>query len=162
VDKQGYKAYLQSLGNRNDDSIKRDIKRLDDFEREFNIILDDYIPYNNDYSKVDKLNAIQPIHKQGEALAFVINDYMKFRLSGFIFDESIEYEPFLEDFFRLCGPRILFEVSLSSFMSEDEIKRFIDNIGYFHQFLGDEEFIKEGGGYNYPSGTLYCTEDRTR
>ena len=113
MDKRGFIAYLQSLGNRDNDSIRNAVERLDKFEQEFNIMLDDFIPYNNDYSKVAALDAIQSIEKRGMPLAFAINDYMLYRLSDFNYSENDD-----EDF-KLIGEEFL-EVNNSK--SEVETK----------------------------------------
>lgn len=84
MDKEGYKAYLQSLGNQQYYIGLGRIQELLELEQEFNIDLDDYIPYDDDYSKVSALDAILPMEKRySERLNFSINSYMRYRLSGF-------------------------------------------------------------------------------
>ena len=51
MDKNGYKTYLQLLGNQQ--HYIGFIQKLVDLEKELNIDLDDYIPYNGDNSRID-------------------------------------------------------------------------------------------------------------
>ena len=82
MDKAGYRAYLQSLGNQQH-YIGR-IPELMELEKVLNINLDDYVPYNGDYSKVSALDAVLPEENlYDERLQFSINSYMRYRLSGF-------------------------------------------------------------------------------
>jgi len=61
MDKKGYLAYLQALGNQ--EHYINSIQNLVALESELGINLDDYIPYNGDYSKVASLDSIMPTEK---------------------------------------------------------------------------------------------------
>ena len=128
MDKVGYKAYLQSLGNQQH-YIGR-IPELMELEKTLNINLDDYVPYNNDYSKVDALDALLPEEKlYNGRLQFAINSYMRYRLScDFACDE----------YFTFRGTENELKEKLSLFMSEEDSMAFINGIQYYSKFFGDD------------------------
>ena len=81
MDKEGYLAYLKSLGKK--DHHTNRIQSLLDLEKELEIDLDDFIPYNGDYENIKKLHSImktEQLHK--EALNFALNSYIRFKLDG--------------------------------------------------------------------------------
>lgn len=144
MDKAGYKAYLQSLGNQQH-YIGR-IQDLWELEQELNINLDDYIPYDGDYGKVSALDAILPEEKRyNEKLGFSINSYMRYRLSGFVEKEKVETNmaPICGDFFTFHGTESELKEKLSSFMSEEDSQSFINGIQDYRQYLGEDEFIEK-------------------
>lgn len=143
MDKVGYRAYLQSLGNQQH-HIGR-IPELMELEKTLNINLDDYVPYNNDYSKVDALDAILPEEKlYNERLQFAINSYMRYRLSGFDNKEQIEANEGLacDEYFTFRGTESELKEKLSLFMSEEDSLAFINGIQNYLQFLGEDEFVE--------------------
>ena len=74
MDKDGYLIYLQSLGNQ--EHYIGSIQKLVALEQELKISLDDYVPYNEDYSKSEKLHSILPTEiTYDEPLMFAINSY---------------------------------------------------------------------------------------
>lgn len=144
MDKAGYKAYLQSLGNQQH-YIGR-IQDLWELEQELNINLDDYIPYDGDYGKVSALDAILPEEKRyNEKLGFSINSYMRYRLSGFVEKEKVETNmaSICGDFFTFHGTESELKEKLSSFMSEEDSQSFINGIQDYRQYLGEDEFIEK-------------------
>lgn len=144
MDKAGYKAYLQSLGNQQY-YIGR-IQELWELEQELNINLDDYIPYNDDYSKVDALEAILPEEKRySERLAFLINSYMRYRLSGFQKIEKTETNKsaICSEYFTFSGTESELKERLLLFMSEEDSQSFINGIQNYRQYLGEDEFIEK-------------------
>lgn len=144
MDKAGYKAYLQSLGNQQH-YIGR-IQDLWELEQELNINLDDYIPYDGDYGKVSALDAILPEEKRyNEKLGFSINSYMRYRLSGFVEKEKVETNmaPICGDFFTFHGTESELKEKLFSFMSEEDSQSFINGIQDYRQYLGEDEFIEK-------------------
>ncbi len=143
MDKVGYKAYLQSLGNQQY-YIGR-IQELMELEKTLNINLDDYVPYNDDYSKVDALDALLPEEKlYDERLQFSINSYMRYRLSGFNNKEQFRAnEDFAYDeYFSFCGTESELKEKLLLFMSEEDSQSFINGIHNYRQFLGEDEFVE--------------------
>lgn len=144
MDKAGYKAYLQSLGNQQ--YYIGHIQELCELEQELNINLDDYIPYDGDYDKVNALDAILPAEKRySEALGFLINSYMRYRLSGYVKKEKTEANkvPDCGEFFTFYGTESELKEKLSSFMSEEDSQSFIDGIQDYIQYLGEDEFIEK-------------------
>lgn len=143
MDKVGYKAYLQSLGNQQH-YIGR-IPELMELEKTLNINLDDYVPYNNDYRKVDALDALLSEEKlYNERLQFAINSYMRYRLSGFDNKEQIEANEGLacDEYFTFRGTESELKEKLSLFMSEEDSMAFINGIQNYSQFLGEDEFVE--------------------
>lgn len=143
MDKVGYKAYLQSLGNQQH-YIGR-IPELMELEKTLNINLDDYVPYNNDYSKVDALDALLPEEKlYNGRLQFAINSYMRYRLSGFDNKEQIEANDGFacDEYFTFRGTENELKEKLSLFMSEEDSMAFINGIQYYSKFFGDDEFVE--------------------
>ena len=143
MDKVGYKAYLQSLGNQQH-YIGR-IPELMELEKTLNINLDDYVPYNNDYSKVDTLDALLPEEKlYNERLQFAINSYMRYRLSGFDNKEQIEANEGLacDEYFTFRGTESELKEKLSLFMSEEDSMAFINGIQNYSQFFEEDEFVE--------------------
>lgn len=146
MDKVGYKAYLQSLGNQQ--HYIGMIPELLELEREYNINLDDYIPYNDDYRKVDELNAILPDEVlYCEKLAFSINSYMRYRLNNFDNTKESECKERSEfvcgEYFTFNGTASELKVKLSTFMSEADSLSFTNSLKKFAQCLEGDEFIKE-------------------
>lgn len=144
MDKAGYKAYLQSLGNQQH-YIGR-IPELMELEKSLNINLDDYVPYNDDYSKSDALDALLPEEKRyDERLQFSINSYMRYRLSGFNSKEQFEANEGLicDEYFTFRGSESELKEKLSSFMSEEDSLTFINGIQDYLQFLGEDEFVEK-------------------
>jgi len=143
MNKAGYKAYLQSLGNQQH-YIGR-IPELMELEKTLNINLDDYVPYNGDYSKVDALDALLPEEKlYDERLQFSINSYMRYRLSGFDNKEQFgANEGFAcDEYFTFRGTESELKEKLSLFMSEEDSQSFINGIQNYRQFLGEDEFVE--------------------
>ena len=145
VDKAGYKAYLQALGNQQH-YIGR-IQMLLELEQELNIDLDDYIPYNEDYSKSAALDAIMPEEKRyDERLFFSINSYMNHRLSG-LNNRSFESQPSQEsacsEYFTFNGSEIDLRTKLSTFMSESDSQAFVSGLKDYTQLLGSDEYVRE-------------------
>lgn len=143
MDKVGYKAYLQSLGNQQH-YIGR-IPELMELEKTLNINLDDYVPYNNDYSKVDALDALLPEEKlYNGRLQFAINSYMRYRLSCFDNKEQIEANDDFacDEYFTFRGTENELKEKLSLFMSEEDSMAFINGIQYYSKFFGDDEFVE--------------------
>lgn len=143
MDKEGYKTYLQSMPNKN--NYIADIPMLIQLEKELNINLDDYIPYNNDYSKNSALDAILPKSKQyDERLQFSINSYVRYRLSGLdkakclIADKDFT----CNEFFTFKGTEEELEKELSAFIVEKDIKSFIEGIKKYELFYDNDEFIE--------------------
>jgi hypothetical protein len=145
MDKVGYKKYLQSLGNQN--HYIGGIQKLVEIEQELNIDFDDYIPYNEDYSKAGKLlDEILPEKiRYNEPIIFSINSYMRYRLSGF--DATKEHEKseniICDDYFTFNGTASELKQKLSTFMSEENSQIFIENFKSFTKNLGEDEFVKE-------------------
>lgn len=143
MNKVGYQAYLQSLGNQQH-YIGR-IPELLELEETLNINLDDYVPYNDDYSKVNALNALLPEEKlYNERLQFSINSYMRYRLSGFDNKEQFEANEGLtcDEYFTFRGTESELKEKLSLFMSEEDSSAFINGIQNYLQFLGKDEFVE--------------------
>lgn len=150
MDSAGYKSYLQLLGNQH--HYIGYIQKLVELEHELSINLDDYIPYNDDYSKVDELNAVLPKDKlYDERLSFSINSYMRYRLSDFEINKAVEGEksnkPICDDFFTFRGSAIELKSILSTFMSEADSQSFISSFKDLIPILGEGEFIKETISY---------------
>ena len=146
MDKAGYKAYLQSLGKQQH-YIGR-VQELLELEQELNIDLDDYIPYDDDYNKVSALNAIMPIEKRySERLNFLINSYMRYRLSGFGKNEEVEAkinsDPICSEYFTFCGTESELIAKLSTFMSEKDSRSFVNGLQDYLQHLGEDEFVEK-------------------
>ncbi len=146
MDKAGYKAYLQALGNQQ--HYIGHIQKLLELEQKLNINLDDYIPYNGDYSKVSALDAILPKEQQyNEKLGFSINSYMRYRLSGYDKNEEIETkissEPACSEYFTFNGTENELKAKLSTFMSEEDSKTFINGFQDYLQYLGEDEFVEK-------------------
>lgn len=145
MDQKGYKAYLQSLGNQQH-YIGR-IQDLLDLEKELNINLDDYVPYNGDYGKVDELNSVLPNEKlYDERLFFSINSYMRYRLSDFVSNngikDNIDKEP-ISEYFTFNGTESELKSKLLTFMSETDSQTFINGIKDFIQCLEKDEFVEQ-------------------
>lgn len=146
MDKAGYKAYLQALGNQQH-YIGR-IQMLLELEQELNIDLDDYIPYNEDYSKSAALDAILPEEKRyDERLFFSINSYMNYRLSDFSNNRSFEGQSSQEcacsEYFTFNGSEIDLRTKLSTFMSESDSQAFVSGLKDYTQLLGSDEYVRE-------------------
>lgn len=146
MNKAGYKAYLQSLGNQQ--HYIGGIQELLELEQELNIDLDDYIPYDDDYSKVSALNAILPMEKQySKRLIFSINSYMRYRLSGFDKNEEAETkinsDPICSEYFTFCGTESELKEKLSTFMSEKDSQSFVNGLQDYLQYLGEDEFVEK-------------------
>lgn len=146
MDKAGYKAYLQSLGNQQ--HYIGSIQELLELEQELNIDLDDYIPYDDDYSKVSALNTILPMEKRyNERLNFSINSYMCYRLSGFNKNEEVQTKinsaPICNDYFTFCGTEDELIAKLSTFMSEKDSQSFVNGLQDYLQYLGRDEFVEK-------------------
>lgn len=148
MDKAGYRAYLQSLGNQQH-YIGR-IQELWELEQELNINLDDYIPYDGDYSKISALEAILPEKKRyNERLFFLMNSYMRYRLSDFDKKEKTEINEadICSEYFTFCGTESELKERLSSFMSEEDSQSFINGIQCYLQYLGEDEFIEKTSSF---------------
>jgi len=146
MDKAGYKTYLQSLGKQQH-NIGR-IQELLELEQELNMNLDDYIPYNGDYSKVSALDAILPEEKlYNERLSFSINSYMRYRLSSFDKNEEtvtkISNEPICSEYFTFNGTGSELKAKLSTFMSEEDSQSFINEFQDYLQYLQEDEFVEK-------------------
>lgn len=144
MDKAGYKSYLQSIGNQQ--YYIGCIQELWELEQELNINLDEYIPYNDDYSKVNALEAILPEEKRySERLAFLINSYMRYRLSDFhkIDKPEINKSDMCSEYFTFSGTESELKEKLLSFMSEEDSQSFINGIQNYLQYLGEDEFIEK-------------------
>lgn len=144
MDKVGYKAYLQLLGNKQH-YIGR-IPELIELEKTLNIDLDDYVPYNGDYSKVSALYAALPEEVLcNEKLQFSINSYMRYRLSGFDKEERFETDERLNcaEYFTFHGTESELKQKLSLFMSEEDSLAFINGIQNYLQLLEEDEFIEK-------------------
>lgn len=158
MDKYGYKFYLQSLGNQQH-YIGR-IQELINLEKELNIDLDDYIPYKNDYSRVDALNAILPVERlYNEKLQSSINSYMRFRLSGCDENVKSKKEPVSEDVvqdrFIFNGTVNQLKSTLLTFMSEQDALSFINGLQTLTLSLGNDEFIEKR--ITYPTSSIDST-----
>ena len=146
MDRAGYKAYLQALGNQQH-YIGR-IQMLLDLERELNIDLDDYIPYDQDYSKSAALDAIMPQEKRyDEKLWFSINSYMLYRLSGFDdcgeLNNGKNLEPSCSEYFTFDGAESDLRTELSKFMSESDSRVFVSGLKDYRPFLDTDEYFIE-------------------
>ncbi len=146
MDKVGYKAYLQALGNQQH-YIGR-IQMLLDLEQELNIDLDDYIPYNDDYSKSAALDAILPEEKRyDERLFFSINSYMNYRLGDYNNNRAVESQlgqaSACSEYFTFNGSEIELRMKLSTFMSESDSQTFVNGLRNYAQLLGSDEFVRE-------------------
>lgn len=145
MDKIGYKVYLQSLGNQQ--HYIGMIPVLLELEREYNINLDDYIPYNNNYRKVDALNEILPDEVlYNEKLALSINSYICYRLSGFDIAKVAECKkdsnPIYDKYFTFNGSASDLKVKLLTFMTEADSLSFINSFNDFAQCLEEDEFME--------------------
>lgn len=142
MDSVGYKAYLQSLGNQK--SYIGCIPELLELEEKYKIDLDDYIPYNEDYSKVDALDALLPKEVQyNERLNFAINNYMSYKLSGYRQpgkDEDSEAK-YCSDYFTFHGTEQELKEKLSSFMSKEDSLSFIHGLQNYCPNLEEGEYI---------------------
>ena len=145
MDKREYIAYLQSLGNQN--LYISSVSELLELEKELSINLDDYIPYNDDYSKVSALDKLLPKEKRyDEKLFFNINSYIRYRLQcSDICIENLGYGsiPTSSEFFSFSGTESELKSVLSAFLSDEDTKTFIDNIQDVTQCLGKDEFIEK-------------------
>lgn len=146
MDKVGCKVYLQLLGNQQH-YIGR-IQELVELEQELNINLDDYIPYNGDYSKVSALDAILPEEKRyNERLGFLINSYMRYRLSAFDKNEEAETRIngnfICSEYFTFHGTESELKDRLSTFMSVEDSQSFINGFQDYLQYLGEDEFVEK-------------------
>lgn len=144
MDKKGYIAYLQSLGNQQ--HYIGGVSDLLELEKEQNIDLDDYIPYNGDYSRVSALDDILPKEKRyNEKLVFNVNSYMRYRLqSSHICIETTEdwHTPTSSEYFSFSGTESELKSVLSEFLSDEDSTIFINNLQDFTQLLDDNECIK--------------------
>jgi len=78
---EGYQHYLKSI-NKWGSFAGNEIQKLVGLEKLLHIDLDDYIPYNGDYSVVERLNKLMTDEMRfSETLQFAINRYMVYRLS---------------------------------------------------------------------------------
>lgn len=147
MDKAGYKIYLQSLGNQQH-HIGR-IQKLLELEQELNINLDDYIPWNNDYSKMDVLfDAILPEEKRyNEPLMFSINSYMHYKLENLEKNEVTKTEICCNftcnEYFSFQGTENELKDTLSTFMSLEDSQTFINGLHYYLPYLGEDEYVKK-------------------
>lgn len=75
-----YITYLEAK-RRYDDFAKSQIQRLLSLEKELNVDLDDYIPFDDRFEIIESLTSKMPQEMQwNEPLWFAINRYMRFRL----------------------------------------------------------------------------------
>lgn len=146
MDKEGYKVYLQLLGNQK--YYIGHIQELVELEQELNIKLDDYIPYNGDYSKITALDDILPEEKRhNERLGFLINSYMRYRLSAF--DKDVKNVPqvhsnlICNEYFTFHGTENELKDRLSTFMSVEDSQSFINGFQDYLQYLGEDEFVEK-------------------
>lgn len=145
MDKKGYVAYLEALGNQN--HYIGLIQELVELERTLGIDLDDYIPWDDNYSKVDELDKILPEDMQyNEGLFFSINSYMRYRLSGFerkTYPDSVNVFPSVGKKYTFSGTQDELRASLMKFMSKTDADLFIDGFQDCKHYLGkDESFEK--------------------
>lgn len=148
MNKDRYKAYLQSLGNQQ--HYIGCIPELLKLEQELNINLDDYIPYNDDYSKVNELNTILSKEKlYSEKLQFSINSYMCYCLSDFDSNKANTKETnetneknICSEYFSFKGSESELKSTLSMFMSEEDSQFFINNCKDIIKCLNDDEYIE--------------------
>ena len=142
MDKKGYVAYLEALGNQNH-YIGR-IQELIELERTLGIDLDDFIPFDGNYSKVDELDKILPEDmRYNERLFFSINSYMRYRLSGFerkTYPDSVNAFP---SNYTFSGTQDELRASLMKFMSETDADLFIDGFQDCKQHLGEDESFEK-------------------
>ncbi len=146
MDKAGYKAYLQSLGNQQ--HYIGGIQELLELEQELNIDLDDYIPYDDDYSKVSALNSILPMEmRYDERWNCLINSYLCYRLSGFDKNEEAQTKissgSICNEYFTFCGTESELIAKLSTFMSEKDSQSFVNGLEDYLQYLGEDEFVEK-------------------
>lgn len=82
MDIEGYRKFRKYMNNKIEDDriVDDEIQILLRLEKEFNINLDDFIPYNGNYSVCAKLDAIIGDLKYDERIFFIINRYMRFKL----------------------------------------------------------------------------------
>ena len=161
MDKNGYKTYLQLLGNQQ--HYIGFIQKLVDLEKELNIDLDDYIPYNGDNSRIDALEAILSTERlYDEQLQFSINSYMRFRLrdcnKNIESKKEVVSEDFIQDRLIFNGTYCELKSILSAFMSEQDATSFINGLKTLDLNLRSDELIKMHTTYSYPkdsAGFLY-------
>lgn len=143
MDKVGYKAYLQSLGNQQ--HYIGLIPELIELEKLLNINLDDYVPYNSDYGKVNALNALLSKEKlYNERLQFSINSYSRYKLSDFDKEEKSQSKEAVtcNEYFTFCGTESELKEKLSSFLSEEDSQAFINGMQKYIQYLGEDEVVE--------------------
>ena len=76
----GYQSYLKRI-NKWDSFAGNEIQKLAAMEKQLNIDLDDYIPYNGNYAVVEALHGLMTEDmRYSETLNFAINRYMVYRL----------------------------------------------------------------------------------
>ena len=81
MDIDKYQHYLKCNGKW-DSFAGSEIQRLLKFEKDLQIDLDDFIPYNENYSIVETLNKMMTDEmKYNEPLWFAINRYMVYKLN---------------------------------------------------------------------------------
>lgn len=151
MDQKGYIAYLQSLGNQQ--YYIGGVSELLELEKELNIDLDDYIPYNEDHCRVSALEDILPKEKRyNKKLFFNINSYMRYRLQCLdICTEDLGdcIIPTSSEYFSFSGTEIELKSVLSTFLSNEDVQTFIDNIQSVIKYLdviqclGKDEFIEK-------------------
>lgn len=78
----GYQEYLKKT-SKWDSNAGNEIQRLLKLEKDLQIDLDDFIPYNGDYSVSERLNSIMTDEmKFHEPLQFAINRYIVYKMSN--------------------------------------------------------------------------------
>ncbi len=143
MDKVGYKDYLRSLGNQQ--YYIGLIPELIELEKSLNINLDDYVPYNSDFGKINALNALLPKDKlYSERLQFSINSYMRYKLSDYDKEEKSQSQEAVtcDEYFTFSGTENELKEKLSSFMSEEDSQTFIYGIQKYSQYFREDEFVE--------------------
>lgn len=76
----GYRMYLQSLGNFNK-FIDKEISSLVSIEQSLNVDIDDFIPYDGKYSRLSELEAdMIAIMRYDEDVQSSLNRYVGYKL----------------------------------------------------------------------------------
>ena len=138
----GYREYCKTnlIACRYFDSIEK----LRTFEIKYNIDLDDFVPYGEDYSKASLLDKILAEEEHSEHLYFEINNYFRFCLDN---SNSGSAETIIADYsivpdkFVFTGTQKDLVSKLSEFLSDKDAQILASHIFDYHDVLDAEEIV---------------------
>lgn len=120
------------------------IEKLRSFEIKYNIDLDDFVPYGEDYSKASLLDKILAEEEHSEHLYFEINNYFRYCLDN---SDSGSTEMIIADYsiipdkFVFRGTHKDLVSKLSEFLSDKDAQTLASHISDYHDVLEVEEIV---------------------